>query len=140
MHPLTRIHTHSRSLQVDFFWVNSGQESFEWFLDLMAVIEEDEKEYEAFKDFITLNMYMTAAKSRGDIRGIGLQLALDLLHRKKGVDAITGLRSRTKAGRPDFEPYFQDLAKSKHGRVTVFFCGPVPFAQAIKKLCYKYGE
>ena len=36
------------------------------------------------------------------MKALGLQLALELIHKKKNRDLITGLRTRTMAGRPDW--------------------------------------
>ena len=46
---------------------------------------------------------MTSALRKTDMKAIGLQMALDLLHKKEKRDLITGLRTRTQAGRPDWE-------------------------------------
>ena len=51
---------------------------------------------------IDMHMYMTAAVKKTDIKGIGLQLALDLMHEKSQRDLITGLKVRTQPGRPDW--------------------------------------
>ena len=37
------------------------------------------------------------------MKALGLQLALELIHEKKDKDLITGLRTRTNPGRPDWE-------------------------------------
>lgn len=37
------------------------------------------------------------------MKALGLQLALELIHEKKEKDLITGLRTRTNPGRPDWE-------------------------------------
>lgn len=47
-------------------------------------------------------MYMTSALSKNDMKAIGLQMALDLLAAKEQKDSITGLRTRTQPGRPDW--------------------------------------
>ena len=47
-------------------------------------------------------MFMTAALGKKDMKGIGLQMALEILHRKEQRDVITGLKTRTQPGRPDF--------------------------------------
>lgn len=47
-------------------------------------------------------MYMTSALSKNDMKAIGLQMALDLLAAKEQRDSITGLRTRTQPGRPDW--------------------------------------
>ena len=46
---------------------------------------------------------MTSALKKEDMKGIGLQLALDLIHAKKSVDMITGLRTKTSPGRPNWD-------------------------------------
>ena len=46
---------------------------------------------------------MTSALNKNDMKGIGLQLALDLIHAKKSVDMITGLRTKTSPGRPNWD-------------------------------------
>lgn len=47
-------------------------------------------------------MYMTSALSKNDMKAIGLQMALDLLAKKEKRDSITGMRTRTQPGRPDW--------------------------------------
>lgn len=45
---------------------------------------------------------MTSALGKGDVKALGLQLALDLLAAQEKRDSISGLRSRTQPGRPDW--------------------------------------
>lgn len=52
--------------------------------------------------FLEMHMYMTSALSKNDMKAIGLQMALDLLAKKEKRDSITGLRTRTQPGRPDW--------------------------------------
>ena len=47
-------------------------------------------------------MYMTAAVKKTDMKGIGLQIALDLMHEKSKRDLIAGLKVKTQPGRPDW--------------------------------------
>lgn len=49
-----------------------------------------------------MHMYMTSALSKNDMKAIGLQMALDLLAKKEKRDSITGLRTRTQPGRPEW--------------------------------------
>lgn len=49
-----------------------------------------------------MHMYMTSALRKTDMKAIGLQMALDLIHKKSEKDLITGLRTKTEAGRPDW--------------------------------------
>lgn len=50
-----------------------------------------------------MHMYMTSALRKTDVKAIGLQMALDLIHKKEKRDLITGLKTRTQAGRPDWD-------------------------------------
>ena len=80
------------------------QHSFEWFVSLLTnlEIEESDREQNGFKRFLELHMYITSALHKTDMKAIGLQMALDLIHKKENRDLITGLRTRTQAGRPDW--------------------------------------
>jgi len=52
--------------------------------------------------FLEMHMYMTSALGKNDVKAVGLQMALDLLAAKEQRDSITGLRTRTQPGRPDW--------------------------------------
>ena len=52
-----------------------------------------------------------------DFKAVVLHLALDLMHKKTKTDLITGLKTRTKAGRPDWDSLFQDIKKQNMGKV-----------------------
>ncbi|KAK3845555.1 MAG: ferric reductase NAD binding domain-containing protein [Linnemannia gamsii] len=56
-------------------------------------------------------------------------------------DAITGLRSPTYYGRPNFDKIFGELAVAhpqEHGQVGVFFCGPKPLGKTLHRCARKY--
>ena len=91
------------SLKVDFFWINRDQRSFEWFVSLLNQLEMEQSEQGGFDRFLDMHMYMTSALRKTDVKAIGLQMALDLIHKKKKRDLITGLKTQTQAGRPDWE-------------------------------------
>ena len=69
--------------KVDFFWINRDQRSFEWFVQLLSQLEIEQAEKGGAMDrFLDMHMYMTTALQKTDMRALGLQLALDLLHEK----------------------------------------------------------
>ena len=84
--------------KVDFFWINRDQKSFEWFLSLLNQMESEqamedlnplteglrsnEEGSSKSKRFLDIHMYFTAALKSTDMRAVGLQVALDLLHAK----------------------------------------------------------
>lgn len=81
----------------------------------MGLLNKIEKEqidvaFEEGKDLekvIDITLYMTAAKAKTDIRGAGLQMALSIIHRRDKKDLITGLSTRTQAGRPNWNEVYQ---------------------------------
>ena len=54
-------------------------------------------------------------------------------------DLITGLKSRTNAGRPDWDAVFQKLKTQDKGEITVFYCGDSRLARTLRDLCEKYS-
>lgn len=91
--------------KVDFFWINRDQASFEWFLSLLTQLEMEQSEQRGVlsEHFLDMHIYMTSALKKEDMKALGLQLALELIHEKKDKDLITGLKTRTKPGRPDWD-------------------------------------
>ncbi|KAG0728254.1 NADPH oxidase 5 [Chionoecetes opilio] len=69
--------------KVDFFWINRDQRSFEWFVSLLSQLEIEQAEQGGVLDrFLDMHMYITSALQKTDMKAVGLQLALDLLHEK----------------------------------------------------------
>ena len=52
---------------------------------------------------------------------------------------MTGLKAKTKAGRPDWNLVFQELKEQKRGKVTVFYCGNPGLVSVLKKKCNQFG-
>eukprot|EP01113_Clastostelium_recurvatum_P021962 TRINITY_DN2609_c0_g1_i1.p1 TRINITY_DN2609_c0_g1~~TRINITY_DN2609_c0_g1_i1.p1 ORF type:complete len:278 (-),score=75.79 TRINITY_DN2609_c0_g1_i1:94-927(-) len=53
-------------------------------------------------------------------------------------DPVTGLRAKTKYGRPKWAELMARIAKEQPGRkVGVFFCGPPPMGREIREACGK---
>ncbi|XP_030377157.1 NADPH oxidase 5 isoform X2 [Scaptodrosophila lebanonensis] len=126
--------------KVDFFWINRDQRSFEWFVNLLSQLEIEQAELGgAMERFLDMHMYITSALQRTDMKAVGLQLALDLLHEKGKRDLITGLKTRTNAGRPNWDKVFKQLQAQKKGKVTVFYCGPPQLAKTLRYKCDQYG-
>lgn len=129
--------------KVNFIWINRDQKSFEWFVGLLNKIEKEQidvafEEGKELEKVIDITLYMTAAKSKTDIRGAGLQMALSIIHRRDKKDLITGLSTRTQAGRPNWNEIFSKISEERKGRVKVFFCGAPQLGQVVKKACMKF--
>ena len=76
---------------MDFFWINRDQRSFEWFVNLLSQLEIEQAEQGGAMDrFLDMHMYITSALQKTDMKAVGLQLALDLLHKKvnKNVNKV----------------------------------------------------
>uniref|UniRef100_A0A8B9HNB1 NADPH oxidase, EF-hand calcium binding domain 5 n=1 Tax=Astyanax mexicanus TaxID=7994 RepID=A0A8B9HNB1_ASTMX len=125
--------------KVDFIWINRDQKSFEWFVSLLTKLEMDQADEEPEGRFLEMHMYMTSALSKNDMKAIGLQMALDLLAKKEKRDSITGLRTRTQPGRPDWGKVFKKVSEEKKGKVHVFYCGSPALAKVIKAQSEKFG-
>jgi predicted ferric reductase len=125
--------------KVDFMWINRHQKSFEWFVSLLSELEITQAMLHEKDRFLDIHMYVTSALDKSDMKAIGLQLALDLMHEKEKRDLITGLKTRTNPGRPDWDAFFREMANQKKGRVTVFFCGPPQLGRIIQSHCIPFG-
>ncbi|XP_018056077.1 PREDICTED: NADPH oxidase 5 [Atta colombica] len=126
--------------KVDFFWINRNQRSFEWFVNLLSQLEIEQAELGiTMERFLEMHMYITSALQKSDMKAVGLQLALDLLHEKEKRDLITGLKTRTNAGRPNWDKIFKQLQDKKKGKITVFFCGPPQLARILRYKCDQFG-
>ncbi|XP_012271496.1 NADPH oxidase 5 [Orussus abietinus] len=126
--------------KVDFFWINRDQRSFEWFVNLLSQLEIEQAELGATMErFLEMHMYITSALQKHDMKAVGLQLAMDLLHEKEKRDLITGLKTRTNAGRPNWDKVFKQLQDRKKGKVTVFYCGPPQLARILRYKCDQFG-
>ncbi|XP_077641940.1 NADPH oxidase 5 [Lonchura striata] len=125
--------------KVDFIWITRDQQHLQWFLGLLAKLETEQEELEPGGNFLELQLYMTSALGAGDVRALGLQLALELLAAREQRDSISGLRSRTRPGRPDWDKVFGKVAAERRGNVSVFFCGPAALAGLVRRHCRAFG-
>ncbi|CAL1536901.1 unnamed protein product, partial [Lymnaea stagnalis] len=125
--------------KVDFIWINRDQRHFEWFVSLLSRLEKEQEVEGGIGHILDMHMYMTSAVPKTDMKGLGLQLALDLVHENERTDLITGLQTRTQAGRPDFDVLFRKISNSAKGRVTVFFCGSPMLGKRLKQISHKFG-
>ncbi|KAK3594669.1 hypothetical protein CHS0354_016334 [Potamilus streckersoni] len=127
--------------KVDFIWINRDQRCFEWFVSLLTKLEMEQSEDQegSFEHIINMRMYMTSAAKKTDMKGIGLQMALELMHKKDKKDLITGLKTKTEAGRPDWNKVFTEIKADKKGKVKVFYCGAPALGKVIKEACAKFN-
>ncbi len=96
-------------LKVNFIWVNRDAAEFEWFVSLLARLEMAEARTNAFDRFLNIHLYLTSAKTKTDLKGVGLQMALELLYQQEQHDLLTGLHTRMQPGRPNWEKVVTSL-------------------------------
>ena len=126
--------------KVDFIWINRNVISFEWFVDLMSQLENEQAEQGGqFNRFLDLHMYNTSALRKDDMKGFALQMAMDLLYAKEERDLLTGLKARTIPGRPNWDEMFRKIKLQKKGEVTIFYCGNPGLATILKYKCEQFG-
>ncbi|MFO0761537.1 MAG: EF-hand domain-containing protein [Byssovorax sp.] len=116
-----------------FFWLNRDQYSFEWFAALLRSIEE-------LDDRQLLDVHLCMTNGRAGITAMGLELARELMHSAGRTDIVTGLRTHTHMGQPDWEAMLGAIA-ARHvpEPVDVYFCGPPGLGKKLAPLCEKLG-
>lgn len=116
-----------------FFWLNRDQYSFEWFRGLLSRLEREDT-----RALLDIHLCMTGARS--GVTAFGLELARAVMHDAGRSDMITGLRTKTHVGHPDWEAMLRAIAE-RHApaKVDVFFCGPHGLAAKLAPLCHRLG-
>jgi predicted ferric reductase len=118
---------------VHFFWLNKDQYSFEWFRALLAKLEEKDKRG-------VLNVHLCMTGARTGVTAFGLELAREIMHASGRSDIITGLRTKTHMGAPDWETMLGEIRRMHEGdRVDVFFCGPPGLGNKLRPICERMG-
>ncbi len=123
----------SRLEKVHFFWLNRDQYSFEWFAALVAELERIDR-----RGLVDFHLCMTAG--RPGVTALGLELAREVMRAAGRSDIVTGLRTRTHLGLPDWPEMLGAIARlhAPHA-VDVFFCGPPGLATKVRRACDGLG-
>jgi hypothetical protein len=80
--------------KVHFDWLNREQKAFEWFVELLSRIEAQDT-----NNLFHINLYLTGAQQKSDMKSSALFVAMDLMHSQTQVDLITGLKIRNGSSR-----------------------------------------
>jgi predicted ferric reductase/Ca2+-binding EF-hand superfamily protein len=116
-----------------FFWLNRDQYSFEWFGKLLAELEK--VDHAALLD---IHLCMTGGRSGAT--AMGLEVAREIMHASGRSDLITGLRTHTHMGPPDWDALLSSIVRKHPGEpVDVYFCGPPGLAAKLRPLCQRLG-
>jgi len=112
--------------KVEFYWVNRDHQCFEWFIDVLAQLEQK-------CPFLEINLYFTGELNAEQVRAV---MYGDV---NEDADAFTGLSSRTNFGRPDMDQIFTQKAQDFAGKtVGVFYCGPQALAKSVYAGCTRH--
>jgi predicted ferric reductase/Ca2+-binding EF-hand superfamily protein len=123
----------SKLERVHFFWLNRDPYSFEWFGALLHDLEALDR-----KGALFIHLCVTGA--RAGASSLGLELARSLMMREGRSDVVTGLRTHTHFGVPDWEAMLGGIAREHpNERVDVYFCGPPGLAGKLGPLCARLG-
>ncbi|KAG0254277.1 hypothetical protein DFQ27_006939 [Actinomortierella ambigua] len=116
--------------KVYFFWICRDKESLEWFQSLLLALESQD-----LNQFIEIHTFLTGRLRHSEVG--------NLMINEDGsyADTMTGLRSRTRFGRPNLDQEFERI-RSMHPDtdVGVFFCGPKRMGQNLHQCCTKFSR
>uniref|UniRef100_A0A3Q3VJ84 FAD-binding FR-type domain-containing protein n=1 Tax=Mola mola TaxID=94237 RepID=A0A3Q3VJ84_MOLML len=115
-----------RTRKIYFYWLCRETHAFEWFADLLQVLEK-EMEERGMGDFLTYKLYLTQ---------------WDQSHvRVWERDVVTGLKQKTHYGRPAWDKEFEQVRKENPTSVVgTFLCGPEALGKVLAKKCAKYSD
>uniref|UniRef100_A0A1D1XVG3 Superoxide-generating NADPH oxidase heavy chain subunit A n=1 Tax=Anthurium amnicola TaxID=1678845 RepID=A0A1D1XVG3_9ARAE len=116
--------------KVYFFWICRDYDSFEWFQSLLLAIEEQD-----IRQFIEIHTYLTGRLRHSEVGNIHVNDDGNI------KDTITGLRSPTHFGRPNWDKIFSNMRDQYPATdVGVFFCGPKPLSKQLHTKCNLWSQ
>lgn len=116
-----------------FFWVNRDQYSFEWFTELLGEVERKDR-----GGLFDLHLFLTGAKAGAS--ATALEAAREITHQAGEPDVVTGLRTFTHFGPPDWKAELATIRDAHAPEpVDVFFCGPPGLGAILDKACRELG-
>ncbi|ERE65883.1 cytochrome b-245 heavy chain-like protein [Cricetulus griseus] len=96
--------TNLRLKKIYFYWLCRDTHAFEWFADLLQLLETQMQERNN-ADFLSYNIYLTGWDES--------QANHFAVHHDEEKDVITGLKQKTQYGRPNWDNEFKTIA-SQH--------------------------
>lgn len=121
-----------RTRKIYFYWLCRETHAFEWFADLLQVLEA-EMEERGMANFLTYKLYLTGWDKSHATHA--------MVHFDEDTDIVTGLKQKTHYGRPNWDKEFEQVRKENPtGVVGTFLCGPAALAKTLQKKCIKYTD
>ncbi|KAF1384914.1 hypothetical protein PFLUV_G00125130 [Perca fluviatilis] len=121
-----------RTRKIYFYWLCRETHAFEWFSDLLQVLEK-EMEERGMGNFLTYKLYLTGWDQNLRFH--------EGVHFEEDTDVVTGLKQKTHYGRPAWDKEFEQVRKENPTSVVgTFLCGPAVLAKVLEKKCAKYSD
>ncbi|XP_034037623.1 NADPH oxidase 1 [Thalassophryne amazonica] len=121
-----------RTRKIYFYWLCRETHAFEWFADLLQVLEK-EMEERGMGDFLTYKLFLTGWDQSHATHA--------MVHFDDDTDVVTGLKQKTHYGRPNWDKEFEQVRKENPTSVVgTFLCGPEALAKVLNKKCAKYSD
>ncbi|CAI5770317.1 NADPH oxidase 3 [Podarcis lilfordi] len=118
--------------KVYFYWICRDPSAFEWFADLLCLLEAQMAE-KGKAHFLSYHIFLTGWDES--------QATHIALHYDEKLDVITGLKQKTFYGRPNWDTEFKHIAENHpSNNIGVFFCGPKSLSQTLRKKCSWYSS
>ena len=107
--------------KVDFVWINRDHSSFEWFVEKLEQLVQQELSVpgatlELTERFLDIHLYVTGTLT----------------------EALNCNSLNWTNGRPDWDSLFNKIRERNHGKVTVFYCGRPDLATLVRGYCNKF--
>ena len=93
----------SKLKRLDVFWVNRDAEAFSWFQHLLLRLETRRAEDPAFASLLQIRIFLTSFRAQADFGSQLLKLAMKHHVKMGGADLLTGLRTVSEPGRPNWD-------------------------------------
>ncbi|KAG7518401.1 NADPH oxidase 1 [Solea senegalensis] len=121
-----------RTRKIYFYWLCRETHAFEWFADLLQVLEK-EMEERGMDHFLTYKLYLTGW-DQSTANHVKVWVDDD-------TDVVTGLKQKTHYGRPIWDKEFEQVRKENPTSVVgTFLCGPQVLGKVLEKKCAKYSD
>ncbi|KAG0366893.1 hypothetical protein BGZ54_004726 [Gamsiella multidivaricata] len=116
--------------KVYFFWICRDKESFEWFQSLLLALESQD-----LNQFIEIHTFLTGRLRHSEVGNLMIN------EESAFADTVTGLRARTRFGRPNLDAEFERI-RGNHADtdIGVFFCGPKKMGKQLHACCTKFSH
>jgi hypothetical protein len=122
----------SQLKRLDIFWVNRDAEACSWFQHVLCKLEARRAADPAFKQLLHIRVFLTSFRAQTDFGSQLLNAAMKHHVSTGGADLLTGLRTVSEPGRPDWDAILSAFDARPHGTPQVLFCGPSAMASELR--------